>query len=226
MTGVVRLAAVTFAAALAVGLVVASSALAANPLFTPASGQALSGEGGAFSLSGAGVTITCTSSHVISANISSSLLVGGVVLHYLGCEYSKGEAESGCPVHSTNTTAEGLVLTNTLHGILGLLLPGNEVGIVYLPEVGTSFVTLSAAEKNGKSCGLETRISGDGAASIEPVGKLQKASTVKSTKKEVQEVDLTHGLGLIKAKIIAFGGEVALATGTESGEYSVATEVT
>jgi hypothetical protein len=223
-----RLVYPTVLSVVAVTLLAVSSASAAsrNPLFTPVSQQTVRGEGGASVLDTAGLAIACESNHVVSGNVSSALLIGGIVLHYLGCKYTKGEQESGCPLNSTNTTGEGLILTNTLHAILGILLPSGETGVLFLPQAGTKFDTFAAASKNGKSCGPEMAISGSIAASITPVEKSQTNGTVKTTEKETQEFDLTHGLGLVKSKLIAFGGEAAILKQTDSIVFGVATEVT
>jgi hypothetical protein len=224
----IRLVGLMVVAVLALSVVAASSASAAstNPLFAPVNQQGVTGEGGPTTLSGSGLIVACESNHVISGNVNNSLLVGGIVIHYLGCKYTKGEKESGCPVHSTNTTGEGLILTNTLHAILGILLPSDETGIVFLPQTGSKFVTFAAAEKGGKACGLETAVSGSVAASVLPVEKKQTTGTVKVTEKETQEFDLTHGLGLVKAKLVAFGGEPAKLAQTDSIVFGEPTEVT
>jgi hypothetical protein len=223
-----RLVSLTVLGVVAVTLLAAASASAAsrNPLFTPVSQQTVRGEGGAITLSAGALVIACESNHVISGNVNNSLLIGGIVLHYLGCKYTKGEHESGCPANSTNTTGEGLILTDTLHAILGILLPSSETGILFLPQTSGSFFTLPPAQKNGESCGPAASVSGSIAASITPIEKSQVNGTVKVTHKEIQEVDLTHGLGPVKAKLIWFFGEAAILEQTDSIVFGVATEVT
>jgi hypothetical protein len=223
-----RLVNLTVLSVVAVTLLAAASASAAsrNPLFTPVSQQTVRGEGGASVLEFSGLTVACESNHMSSGNVSSSLLIGGIVLHYLGCKYTKGEKESGCPANSTNTSESGLILTNTLHAILGILLPSGETGVVFLPQGGSEFVTFAAAEKGGKSCGIKMPITGSVVGAVTPTGKSVTNGTVKITEKEIQEFDLTHGLGLVKAKLIAFGGEAAILKQTDSIVFGVATEVT
>jgi len=223
----IRLAGLAAVAVVVIGVagVPSASAFSSNPLFVPASGQTVTGEGGKTTLSGAGIAVSCTSTHLAGGVVSTGLLLGGVVLHYLGCEYTKGEEESGCPANSTGQPS-GLILTNTLHGILGLLLPSGETGIVFLPVSGATISTLEAAEKSAKHCSLLTKIQGDITVCVEPVGTSTTHGTIKTLTKEINEVDLTHHLGLIKAKLIGFGGAGAVLEQQDSLTFSASTEVT
>ena len=229
MRRIIRLAGVVCVAVAAMGFAVVSSAgaFSSNPLFSKESvGATLTlGSGGPSTLSGAGLIVVCKENHGLGGTVSNELLVGGGVIHYLGCEYTKGEAESGCPAKSTNTTGEGLIITTTLHAILGLLLPQNTTGVLILPIASKTFTTLATAEKNGKKCGPEAQVAGNVTAEIEPVGKPSVNGTIKVVSKEIQEIDLTHGLGLAKAKLTLFGEGVVLTT-TGEGMSSKAVEVT
>jgi hypothetical protein len=226
---IIRLVGLVFVAVVAMSVAVVSSASAfsSNPLFAPANKQSVTGEQTTKStLEADGLAISCTSNHVISGVVSNALLIGGVVIHYLGCTWVKGEKESGCQASSTGAPS-GLILTNTLHGILGLLLPQNDTGILFLPVSGSTFVTFAAAEIGGKSCGIQTAVQGSVAALITPVGTPSTTGTVTIVSaKEINEIDLTHGLGLVKAKLVAFGGEASKLTQTDAVTFGELTEVT
>jgi len=225
---IIRLTGLVVLAVVAMGCAVVSSAgaFSSNPLFSAASiGATITlGSGGATLLKGAGLEIACKENHAVGGTVSNALLIGGFVLHYLGCEYTKGEAESGCPANSTGASG-GLILTTTLHGILGLLLPQNTTGILFLPVAGKIFTTFAEAEKNGKKCGVQIKVEGTSAATIEPVEKSSVNGTIKVVTKEIQEIDLTHGLGLVKAKLLT-AGEGSLLTQTDEVMFSKAVEVT
>jgi len=226
---IIRLAGVALAAVVAMSGAVVSSAgaFSSSPLFSKGSvGATVTlGSGGATVLSGAGLVIGCKENHVVSGTVSNELLVGGVVIHYLGCEYTKGEAESGCPLNSDGASG-GLILTATLHGILGLLLPQKTTGILFLPVVGKILTTFAKAEKGGKVCGPESKVEGSLAAEIEPVSKPSANATIKVVSKEIQEIDLTHGLGVVKAKFSFFFGEGSVLTQTDEVMFSKEVEVT
>lgn len=226
MMGIIRLAALVLLAAVGVGLAVVASASAfsSNPLFTPASGQSVTGEGGASTLKAAGLEISCSQSHVVSGSVASGLLIGGVVIHYLECTFTKGEAESGCPAKSV-VGGEGLILTTTLHGILGLLLPSNVTGVLFLPVSSKTITTLAAASKGGKACGPESKVEGNVAAEVSPVGTSQASDKITILDTVKPAIDLTHGLGKVTAKLTAFG-ETATLEQSECLAFGVATEVT
>jgi len=226
---IIRLAGLVCVAVVAMSCAVVSSAgaFSSNPLFSKGSVGALVtlGSGGPSTLASAGLTVACKENHVIGGTVSNELLIGNVVIHYLGCEYTKGEAESGCPARSTNTTNEGLILTATLHGILGLLLPQNTTAILFLPVASKIFTTFAEAVKGGKRCGPEAQVAGNVAAEVEPVGKPSVNATIKVISKEIAEIDLTHGLGLVKAKLTLFG-EGSVLTQADEVMFNKEVEVT
>ncbi|HTD09160.1 MAG TPA: hypothetical protein VK680_09745 [Solirubrobacteraceae bacterium] len=127
---------------------------------------------------------------------------------------------------SVGAPTEGLILTRTLHGILGLLLPSNKTGMLFLPVVGKEFATFAKSEKEGKICTLETAVEGSVAILVSPVGGpaqlTGKATTLAVAKPAIA---LTHGLGTVTAKLIAFGETGTLAQ-TSDVTFGEATEVT
>jgi hypothetical protein len=221
---IVRLAGPVLVAILAMSLMAASAALAA-PEFKP-TGATFTGTSGTSTLAAAtGEEVTCESD-VSSGQVTSSTLAGNVVVHFLGCS-GKTAAGAKCTVKSTNTTAEGLILTNTLHGVLGLVLPkpssGSDVALVLLPVSGKVFVTLVGSG----TCIETTKVSGSVGGIAEPVGSLQKTGKLvfaqTSGVQNVKEVDLSTG-GSVKPELTAFS-TTATETTEESLKFTTPTEV-
>ena len=228
---IMRLVGLVLVAVVAMSFAVVSSASAfsSNPLFSPANGQSVRSVGlGAAVLSAAGIKISCAKHQTVSGTVSTALLIGNVVIHYLECTATETQTgTTGCLVNSKGATAgSGLILTTTLHGILGLLLPSNETGIVFLPVAGKEFVTFEKSEKEGKECTKQTEVEGSVAASISPVGSgKQTTGKLVTIAKEKQAIDLTHGLGAVTAKFIWFG-ETGTQAQTDDVEFGEPTEVT
>jgi hypothetical protein len=232
-----RLAGLLFVAVVAMGIVGVSSAAAelGNPLFTSKTGsfgQKLKAEGGESVLVANGLEAACEK-NVATGEVSNALLIGNILIHYLGCRWRKGEnGNNGCLANSTEQTG-GLLLTNTLHAILGLILPSRQTGLLFLPSSGKTFVTFlkseAPTEGTGTSCSVETAVTGNVAGAIEPALSFQTTfkiliglSVGLPTSKDF---DLTHGLGLVVPKLVAFGATGGLQQ-TESAELSAAIEIT
>jgi hypothetical protein len=219
---IARLACLMSAAIMAMSLLAASAASATEPLFKPASGQSFTGVSGTAIMSVSGNVFKCEKSSSTGA-VTSSLLVGNIVVHFLGC-VSSGNTKANCTVKSTNTTVEGLILTTTLHGILGLILPSGETGLLLLPISGKRFLTLAE-----NACTVESALTGSIAGLVEPVGKSQTTGTLKfalnASGKNIEKIDLTHGLGLRQPELNFFSGAATLVL-TVANTYGVATEIT
>jgi hypothetical protein len=182
----------------------AASAFSSNPLFKPASGQSANGTSGVSVLTAAGNTITCETSSA-TGNITSSLLVGKVFVHYLGCSSKKG-SELPCTVKSKGSTVAGLLITKELHGILGLLLPSGQTGILFLPIVAPTFVEIEEGEKGTgtQKCSIATKVTGDVAGEVSPVGVSQQTGKITFPATALKTIDLTHGLGRRVVELEAF----------------------
>jgi len=207
---IARLAGLMFAAILAISLAVASVASAA-PEFKPAEGT-FTGTSGVGTLKGGSETVVCAKD-TNSGTISSATLAGNVLIHFLECT-SSGATKSGCKVNSVGAS-EGLILTTTLHGILGTVLGnGGGVGLLLLPISGKRFVTLASNE-----CTKETAVTGDIAGLVSPTGKSQttgKLSFTTSNKKQlIKTIDLSSG-GSVEPELVAYS-----ATATEETEDSI-----
>jgi hypothetical protein len=211
------------------GLAAASASAATNPLFSPASGQAILGTSGlSFLTADNGIqTIDCRKD-VFSGVVANALLLGGIIVHYLECtSEKKGTAPCTAKVNSEGAPS-GLIVTATLHGILGLILSppltSVGVGILILPVKGKEFFNL---ESNG--CTELSAVSGNIAAELTPVGHSQKTGkTVFATsggKQAIKDIDLTHGLGLVVPKLTTFTTEATLEQ-VENTDTSANLEVT
>jgi hypothetical protein len=231
---IVRLAGLVLVAVVAMSFAAVSSASAAEPLFVTSSKAFPVGVTGASGLSilfaNNGVDIIDCQKDVFTGSVTNSLLIGKATVHYLECVSSANGGSSYCPVNSPGAPA-GLILTNNLHGILGLILPSRETGILFLPTSGKTFVTLAEAESATAKCTPETSVSGTVAGLVTPTGKLQTTGEVIFAKEAgagfteaILDIDLTHGLGLVKPQLTAFSTNSTL-TQTEAVTFAEAVEV-
>jgi hypothetical protein len=138
MKKLARLAGFLSLAIFAVGLMAASSASAAGYLLLPV-GATVTGTSLPGILSAGGNEIKCEKDN-FTATIASVHLIGPFVVHFLECK-AIGEKKI-CPVNSSGA-AEGLILTNTLHALIGLALPSNSPALLVLPTSGKQFVTIN-----------------------------------------------------------------------------------
>jgi len=139
-----RLASLVLVSVLASGLVAVeiscfaiAAAASAAPEFKP-TGASVTGTGGTAIFTGAGEIVKCAKD-TSTATITSSTLVGGITVHFLECTF-KPAAGGSCPVMSPGAPQSNLILTNTLRGVLGLILPkpasGSDVALVLGPVTG------------------------------------------------------------------------------------------
>jgi hypothetical protein len=165
-------------------------------------------------------TVSCSSS-TGSGEVEAAKEVGQFVLHYTGCTSSEG-GKSGCSVKSSGAPAAGLILTRTLRGLLGLVLPGSTVGLLLLPSSGKILTELE-----GNECTIESAVSGSIAGELSPIGVLQTTGKLvlaaSSGKQSITDIDIENGL--VKPQLTAFT-TAALEIATFAITYSTAIEVT
>jgi len=199
---IARLAGMTLVVVMALGLVAASAAFA-EPEFHPVGAKFTGVSLGNNTLSAAPNSVVCTA-NTTSGTISSATLVGGVVVTFTGCK-SSGEKESNCTVKSVGAV-EGTIVTNTLHGVLGLILPkgtGSGVGLLLLPVEGKKFLVLAS-----NKCTIETSVTGSVAGEANPIGGglvLSGTLTFQAGAKgeSIKDFDLSTG-GLVNPELSAF----------------------
>lgn len=148
----------------------------------------------------AGADVVTCKKDTGTGELPSTMLMNNVVIHFLECT-SSGASKSGCSVKSTNTSVAGLILTATLHGVIGTVLPSKAAGLLLLAASGKTFATLA-----GNECTPETKVTGTVAGLITPTGKSQTTSKVTFSapggKQEIKDID-TLG-GLVEPELVAF----------------------
>ena len=204
---IIRLAGLIAVATMAVSLVSAAAAFAA-PEFKPSSNVLLLGTSGTSTLSAGNssenVVCATDTSH---GEITSATLAGNIIVHFLNC---KGTNATGatCLAKSESAPTGNLIITKTLHGLLGLVLgegttAASDVGLLLLPGSGKQFVTIEG------SClaGGATIVTGLVAGLLEPIGKSARTAklvlTTKGTSEAITDIDLTCG-SLVLPKLTAF----------------------
>jgi hypothetical protein len=219
---IARLAGLMLVAVMALGLMTASAAFA-EPEFHPI-GAKFTGVGlGLNTLSAGGNTVVCEG-NTTSGTISNATLAGGVVVTFTGCK-SSGLTEKNCTVKSTGA-AEGTIVTSTLHGVLGLILPkgtGTGVGLLLLPVTTKKFLVLAE-----NKCTIETSVTGSVAGEVKPVGSglvLNGQLLFRPGEKgeSIKDFDLSTG-GLVNPELSAFAAIASQET-TEDLDFVGAVEV-
>jgi hypothetical protein len=193
---IARLAGLALVAILAMSLIGASAASAALPSFNPGTANAFSTTSATSTLEAAGNTVTCAAD-TSTGEITGAMTVGKVTVKFTGCKGKNAVGES-CTIKSNAPAgAAGEIITNTLHGLLGLILtsagvprtPGSDAGLLVLPSSGATFVAL---EEN--KCTKATKVTGSVAGLVEPVGTKQLNGTLIFTviggAQEIKELDL------------------------------------
>jgi hypothetical protein len=162
-----RLFSLVLAAILAFGAIIASTASAIPKFKLPIAKRNFTAVSGPSTLNAKGVdTIVCPSS------TSSGTILGddeiSIDIHYEGCLFinSKGT----CTIKSVGAPGTGLIQTNLLTGLLGLLhQPNGAAGILFEPAKGNVFVTFAPT---GSPCSTPTEaVEGSVAGAFTPTGK-------------------------------------------------------
>jgi hypothetical protein len=189
-----------------------------EPTFTATSGTSI--------LTAATEAVTCSSSAGHGAVEGSDSFVDSVVT-FSGCFLKN--AKGTCTIKSTNTSTSGLVVTNSLRGLLGEVASAeatSKVGALLEPESGVTFVIL---EKTAAPCeSIETAVEGTVAGEMTPIGASQTtgklAFLLSASKQRIKEITLLAGTK--KPKLAAFGIATATEETTDALTYSGAVEVT
>jgi hypothetical protein len=212
---IARLATLIIVASIATSSVAATTATA-GPVFNPSTKAAFTGTGASPKLLGGfGIKeINCEKS-ASAGEVLTATEARGVVISFSHCiALANGVEKETCTAKSTNASTENSIVTTTLRGSLGLILPkpksGPDVGLLLAPATEKTFFILQP--DTAKHCFEEQRVTGKIAGLVEPIGvlsttaKLTLAST--SGKQNIEEIDLTGG-GLVLPELISFGVEVA-----------------
>ena len=194
MKTLARLAGLLSLAILAVGLMAASSASATGYLLLPVGGT-ITGLSLPGTLTFGGNTLSCNKDN-FTATISTVHLIGPFQVHFLECVAS-GATNENCPVSSPGA-ASGLILTNTLHALIGLGLPGNLPAVLVLPTAnGKFFVLTKSTEKEGSeviTCTVETTANGSVAGLLlQTIGTKTTRALLNFKPKDPEKIDLPLG---------------------------------
>ena len=151
------------------------------------------------------LSIDCNKSH--TAGIILGVDEMNAVIHFLGCTVEANGNK--CSIKSVGAPGEeGLIITNLLKGLLGLLhSPNNAAGILFEPSGGHIIVTLAATAPPCST--VESGFEGSVAGLFSPTGKLQSTALISLAPTSAtgkQEVTLILTLaGVVKPKLIWFG---------------------
>jgi hypothetical protein len=194
---IARLAGFVSPAVYAIGLMGSSTALAGSGyLLLPVGGLVL-GSGLAGTLKTVLDTLSCARD-LFAAKIANVHLIGPFVVDFLGCKV-KSRDEITCEAKSPNG-GEGLILTRTLHAIIGLSLPASRPALVVLPTSGTALFTLAENE-----CIVGLRFEGIvGGLLLAPVGASTTSALLDFRRGDPEVVD-TLLSGVFNLELLAFG---------------------
>ncbi len=179
-----------------------------------------------FRIPGEKFTVTCGSASSAGAILSDDEI--DVKIHYLDC-FLKDGTTGPCTIKSVGAPGtEGLILTELLLGLLGLLhQPNGAAGILIEPKASHTFVTIVPT---ASPCGTTTTaIEGSVAALFSPTGKLQSTNVVflgPTSEEGKQFVTLILTLnGIVKPKLTGFGAAEATQEQTSTETFEEAIEV-
>jgi hypothetical protein len=218
-----RLAGAVLIAIFAMSLLAASAASAALPEFKPASGTFKTLALGPSTLSGSGNTVTCSHS-TGTGEITGAMSVGKVLVKFTGCVSKNGSGVT-C-VTNSKTGGTGEIVTNTLSGLLGLILATvgdytSDVGEDLFPTSGSEFTSLIGG------CIVTTKVTGSVAGEVTPIGTLTLIGKINfgatGGKQDISVIDLLGGA--MEPELSAFGN-VATETTENDITFNVKTEVT
>lgn len=222
----IRLAGLVLVAVLAVSLVASSTASAAGPLFVTSGKPTFTAPGKHLLILTTATTdfVECAQ-YSWSGEVSSATLEGNIHIHFLECT-GKNTSGGECPAMSPGAPLENLIITRTLHGVLGLALPkpasGSDAGLLLLPNQQPILTLLG-------SCILETALEGSVAGLVEPVGVSSTTDKivfgVTSGKQDITDIDLTTG-GLVAPKLSVFGVNDGTLEASDEFTFSAKVEVT
>lgn len=179
------------------------------------------------STSGAGVLATEGIGEIVCASdnaagtITSMDSVGNVHIHFAGCVATNFEGAK-CTVKSTNSTTEGLILTNTLIGLLGEVGSGSKTGLYLKPEPGTLWLILARAACMGES-GIEGALIGEAT----PIDALQETGLLNYIGATgVQSLKTIKLLSGVTKASLKWSGFVVAENTSEELKFEGAVEVT
>jgi hypothetical protein len=207
---------------LAVGLMAAASASAADPEFKTAGTFPVLIKGLSLLsiLRSSTQTVECLHDHLHGVLLGPSR-VSGIVLLFLGCTAKEGTTV--CSAKNVGGTT-GNILTKVLDGELGLSTESKTgVGLLVLPEASKEFVTLEAECTSPKVSEVE----GNVASEVSPIGLLSTTGKIllgaSGTTQSIKKITVLGSVVEPKFKAFALP---ASEESEDSVEYGAKVEVT
>jgi len=202
---VIRLAGLMLMAILAMSLMAASAASAGLYLFSTGSvGTLWLGLSLASRLASGKNEVLCTDDHN-EGKILNVHLLGPFDITFLGCESTKNGKEF-CKANSVGAPA-GVILTKTLHALLGVTLPGNLAGLLVLPTASPVFTEI---EENKCTVGTSPEGTVAGLLLGQQLGHGVTETLVVFVPGDPKLIDTLNGL--VKPKLLSFGAESTFET--------------
>ncbi len=215
-----RLFSVALASVLVVCAMLASSASAIPKFKLPITkrGFTVSSATSVLRVASENDTVVCASAN------SAGLILGDdeidLKVHFLGCFLEEGSS-GPCTIKSVGAPGtEGLVLTELLLGLLGLLHePSGAAGVLFEPKTGHVFTTFAPT---ASPCNTSTTaVEGSVGAEFSPTGKRQTTAVVG-----LGSVTLILTLsGVVKPKLSSFGAAASTEELCGSFTFEEAVEV-
>lgn len=175
------------------------------------------------------ITMTCSNS-TTSGEITGASTLGKAVIKFTGCDLEQG-TNGPCPMHSTNTTKAGEIVTEAVKGELGSVkktLASSEVGILLKPESTHEFFIMASTTE---PCTLpEQAFEGSIAGEVVTVGKKQLtnefafAPVSPTGKQKVSEITVKSGT--VKPKLLNWGAAEMTIEWADATTFEEALEVT
>jgi hypothetical protein len=120
--------------------------------------------------------------------IANIHLVGPFSIHFLECE-SSSDGIHFCALNSVGTAGSGLVVTRLLHGLLGLVLPNELIGLLVLPTESAIFVRLAS-----NACTPEIEVTGTVAGLLTPTLVLTLEQLLTFKPNDIRLIHTLNGL--------------------------------
>jgi hypothetical protein len=200
---VIRLASLMLMAVLVVGLMAASAASAATSyLFSSSSvGSIALGLSLAGTLKAGEKDLIVCAHDKSEAKIANVHLLGPFDITFSGCKSSSNGGETYCTLKSTNVATEGVILTLTVHALLGTVLPSELAGLLVLPTAGVRWFTFAR-----NACTIESAVAGSiaGLLFASQIGHSVSESLVSFIPNDITEIDTLNGV--VEPELTAFGG--------------------
>jgi hypothetical protein len=219
-------------AVFAMSAVAASAASAALPEFKPMPAKKkFTGTGGGlvWRFATAADDMTCSNS-TATGEITGVSTIGKTVLKFTGCNFEQGE-KGPCPIHSTNTTKAGEIVTDALKGELGTVKTTEAPsGVGMLLKAESNHELLILAPLSSPCTMPEIAFEGSIAGEVATIGKKQLTNELAfapvspTGKQKISEITVKGGT--VKPKLLTYGAAETSMEWSDATTFEEALEVT